>query len=289
LKQRICDQEISETDSKKNMKKTFIVVIITSITMVVEIIYGLLTGSMALLADGIHMGTHTFALIVALIAYVIAAKHEHNPNFTFSSGKIKILGGYTNAIFLGITAIFMITEAVERFIHPENIMFNQALIVAVAGLAVNLVSAVILSNRGGHGHDHHHDHNMRAAYIHVITDAMTSVLAITALLFGKFFNLTWPDAAVALLGAAVIIKWAINLILSSGKMLVDYYPAENEISIISDLVKNHGGEINDIHLWQTCEKSKALILKIKGSIDKNKLISDIEEKLSITHLTLEII
>ena len=296
MKERICNQQNSHNHNHTNMKKTAVVVTITLLTMIAEISYGLITGSMALLADGIHMGTHTFALIVTLIAYLIAGKHADNPNFAFSSGKVGVLGGYSNAIILGITAVYMIYEAIHRLINPETIIFNQALLVAVIGLTVNLVSAALLSSGGhdhhghDHGHGHHHDHNLRSAYIHVITDAMTSVLAIIALLTGKYFNQTWPDALVAILGAIVILKWAYDLLVSSGKLLVDYHPAADDNNVIQSIAKETDSSIEDLHIWHTSENHKVIIMKINAgdSFDKSDFIRKVNDNCKCDHLTLEV-
>lgn len=295
MKTRICNQH-SHTHNNSNMKKTSIVVAITLVTMIAEIIYGLLTGSMALLADGIHMGTHAFALVVTVIAYYIAAKHADNPNFAFSSGKVSILGGYTNAIILGITALYMVYEAINRLLNPESIIFNQALIVAGIGLTVNVISAFLLSSgeglhhhHGEHEH-HHHDHNLRAAYIHVITDALTSVLAIVALLVGKFFGQTWPDALVAILGAIVILKWAYGLLISSGSLLVDYHPVAKDNEKLQSIAKDSGSIIKDLHIWKTCENNKAIILEVEpgSKFDRDQFISEVKGKCKCHHLTLDI-
>lgn len=294
MTERICNQHDEHNHNHSNMKKTAIVVTLTLITMIAEIGYGLITGSMALLADGIHMGTHTFALIVTLIAYIIAGKHADNPNFAFSSGKVGVLGGYTNAIILGITAVYMVYEAIHRLINPETIIFNQALLVAVIGLSVNLVSAALLSSGGHdhhgheHGHHHHHDHNLRSAYIHVITDAMTSVLAIIALLIGKFFGQTWPDAVVAILGAIVILKWAYDLLISSGRLLVDYHPSSNDNEQIQNIAKESESEVKDLHIWRTSENHKVMILNLKAGSKFNKedFIEKIKTACGCNHLTL---
>ena len=291
MTERICNQHDPHSHNNSNMKKTAFVVAITLITMIAEIAYGLITGSMALLADGIHMGTHTFALIVTLVAYVIAAKHSDNPHFAFSSGKVGILGGYTNAIILGITAVYMIYEAAHRLINPETIIFNQALFVAVIGLMVNLISAVLLSSGGNdhHGHEHH-DHNLRSAYVHVITDAMTSVLAIMALLTGKFFDQTWPDAVVAILGAVVILKWAYDLLVSSGRILVDYHPASDDNTFIRSLAGESDSQVQDLHIWKISENTKVMILKIKAGTHFNKpeFIQKIKSACKLEHITLEL-
>ena len=289
MTERICNQYYKKNKTHSNMKKTTLVVTITFITMIAEIGYGLITGSMALLADGIHMGTHTFALIVTLIAYVIAGKNEDNPNFAFSSGKVGILGGYTNAIILGITAIYMVYEAIHRLINPERIIFNQALLVALIGLSINLISALLLSS-GGHDHNHHHDHNLRSAYLHVITDAMTSVLAIIALLSGKYFGQIWPDAVVAILGAVVILKWSYDLLISSGKLLVDYYPVANDNIKIQTIVKESESQVTDLHIWKTSENHKVIMLNLKtGShFNKERFIQSVKKEIHCNHITIEL-
>ncbi len=298
MTERICNQGLKAVDHHSNMKKTAIVVAITLITMIAEILAGIITGSMALLADGIHMGTHTFALIVTLIAYKIAQTHKDNPNFAFSSGKVGILGGYTNAILLGITALYMMSEAIKRLITPEPIIFSQALLVAVVGLIVNLISAALLASGGHHhhGHDHHnhdhehHDHNLRAAYVHVITDALTSVLAIAALLSGYFFGQTWPDALVAVLGALVILKWAHSLLLSSGKLLVDYHSGGEERLELNRFAAESDSEIIDMHIWNTSENQKAMILHLKAGehFRKAEFIAKVKEACHIDHITVDI-
>ncbi len=296
MTERICNQYDGHTRNHANMRKTAVVVSITLFTMVAEIGYGLITGSMALLADGIHMGTHTFALIVTLIAYIIAGKHADNPDFAFSSNKVGVLGGYTNAIILGITALYMVYEAINRLIRPESIIFNQALLVAAVGLIVNLISAALLS-AGSHDHHeheqgshHHSDHNLRSAYVHVITDAMTSVLAIIALLAGKLFGQTWPDAVVAILGAVVILRWAYTLLKSSGSLLVDYYPSSDDKEQVQRIAGESGSEINDLHIWRTSENHKVMILNLKAgrNFDKADFIERVQSACRYNHLTLEV-
>ncbi len=290
---RICNQDGQSVDHHENMRRTALVVVITLITMIAEILYGIISGSMALLADGIHMGTHTFALIVTLIAYKIAQTHKDNPNFAFSSGKVGVLGGYTNAILLGITAIYMIWEAIKRLITPEPIIFIQALSVAVIGLVVNLISAALLS--GGthhhhHGHDHDHDHNLRAAYVHVITDALTSVLAIIALLTGYFFDYTWPDAAVAILGAIVILKWAYGLLLSSGRLLVDYHDSHDDLRKIQRIAEGMETKVLDVHIWHTSENRKAVIAELIAGkdFDREAFSEEVEHACHADHITLAV-
>ena len=193
-------------------RKTIAVILITAIMMVVEIAAGLAFGSMALLADGLHMASHTVAIGIAAFAYIYARRHAFDPRFNFGTGKVNALAGFGSAVLLVIFVLFMAWESVLRFVNPVDIAFNQAIVVAVIGLAVNGVSAVILSQSPGHDHGHghahdhehehdhdhhHHDHNLRAAYIHVIADALTSLLAIFALLAGKYFGLNWLDPVMA--------------------------------------------------------------------------------------------
>ncbi len=191
-------------DTSEGERRTRLVVLLTAVMMVVEIAAGYLFGSMALLADGWHMGTHVAALAISLFAYRYARQNAENPRFSFGTGKVTALGGFASAISLAMVALLMGVESVERLIAPETIRFNQAILVAVVGLVVNLLSAWLL--HGGspahhlhdddhhHGHPHQHDQNLRAAYLHVIADALTSVLAIIALFAGKYFDWIWMDA-----------------------------------------------------------------------------------------------
>lgn len=255
-------------ESKTNEKVTLIVVIITLITMVVEITAGIISGSMALLSDGIHMGTHALALFITLAAYIFARLNINNPKYSFGTGKVGVLGGYTNAILLLLAGGTMAVESVERLINPVDILYNEALIVSVVGLVVNIVSAVILGHgntghsHGHHEHDHHSDHNLKAAYLHVITDAMTSVLAIVALLSAKFFGLAWADPVVGILGAIVVAKWALGLLKETSVILLDKGNFSKEIEAIRSLIESESTCVEDIHLWQISENERSLILSL---------------------------
>lgn len=292
MRERICNQHSRiASENEQGKRKTLVVVILTAMTMILEIFFGIITGSLALLTDGVHMGTHTFALLVTLIAYVIADKNLHNPNFAFSSGKISVLGGYTNAILLGLTALFMVKEAGERLMNPVEINFFEAIIVAVFGLIINIISAFILGHSHGAEEEHtHDDHNLKAAYVHVLTDALTSILAIFALGMGKLFGLMWPDAIVALIGAAVILKWAFSLIKSTGEILVDYHPQENETDTVAQVVNNKGGTLVDFHLWRTSESHTAALITIDGANPHSlaSLKKELRSILELDHLTLEV-
>lgn len=291
MEERICNQnDTIQPERSRGRRRTLIVVIITALTMGLEIVFGLVTGSLALLTDGIHMGTHTFALLITLIAYVVADRNRKNPNFAFSSGKIAVLGGYTNAILLGLTALVMLKEAVERFLHPRGIDFTEAIIVAVFGLVINLASAYILAgSHKGHHHDHT-DHNLKAAYVHVLTDALTSILAIVALVTGKIFGVVWPDALVAVLGAAVILKWAYSLLKSTGEILVDYYPVGEEADRIAETVHRHGGTLLDLHVWKTSESQKAALITVRHGDPGigGRLKEELASLLGVDHITLEV-
>ncbi|MBU1023206.1 CDF family Co(II)/Ni(II) efflux transporter DmeF, partial [bacterium] len=217
-----------------NERRTLQVVILTLVTMVAEISAGYITGSMALLADGWHMGTHAFALGISFSAYVLARRHADSPSFSFGTGKFGVLAGYSSALFLGAAALFMIYQSIFRFVHPVNIAFNEAIFVAVIGLIVNIVSILILQDRehhhhhehnhehdNKHNHSHHQDHNYRAAYLHVIADALTSLLAITALLLGKFYGLIFMDPVMGIVGGVMICRWSYHLIRATAFILVD--------------------------------------------------------------------
>jgi len=200
----------------QNERKTLLVVVLTSVTMVVEIGFGYYTNSMALLADGFHMSSHAFALGLTWIAYVAARRYSNSERITFSKDKLLALSGFTSAIILQVVAIIMAFEAVKRLIHPLHIFFGEAIFVAAIGLVVNIVSAFFLH------HDHEHsDHNIRAAYLHVLADGLTSVTAIIALVAGMFFNLYALDAFSGIISSFIITKWSIGLIRDSGIVLID--------------------------------------------------------------------
>lgn len=207
-----------------NEEKTKWVVILTAITMVVEISFGYWTNSMALLADGWHMASHVFALGLTWIAYFVARKYSASEKFSFSREKILALSGYTSAIFLMIMAVIMAIESVGRLLNPVEIFFKEAIIVAIIGLIVNGISAVFLH----HDHDHG-DHNIRSAYLHVLADGLTSLTAIIALIVGMYQNIYWLDSLSGIISAIVISKWAVDLIKNSGKDLIDFKKNKNAL------------------------------------------------------------
>ncbi|WP_159518598.1 cation diffusion facilitator family transporter [Sunxiuqinia indica] len=205
------------TEIKSNFEnKTMWVVLLTAVTMVVEIIFGLTTKSMALLADGIHMGSHVFAIGLSWIAYIIVRRVSKSEKFRGNSGKILSLSGYSSGLMLLIFAVVIMVEAIQRFYNPVNIVYKEAILVAIIGLIVNIASAFILH------HEHEHsDHNIRAAYLHVIADALTSVSAILGLTAAWIWDIPFIDTIAVLLSSFVIIKWSVGLLKDSGKVLLD--------------------------------------------------------------------
>ena len=207
--------------TNENEKKTLIVIIFTVLAMIAEIAYGYFTNSMALLADGYHMGTHALALGLTYAAYILIRKFANSPLFPNGTDKIGTLTAYTSSIFLGFTGIWIIIEAVQRFFNPLQIRFDEAILVAVVGLVVNAVCILIMEGKHHHHHHEHDDYNFKAAYYHILADALTSVLAIAALLVGKYFNFVCLDSIIGILGGILILKWAVSLLTNTIKILID--------------------------------------------------------------------
>lgn len=207
--------------SKENERKTFLVIILTLVTMLAEIIYGYSSKSMALLADGYHMGTHALALGLSYIAYVLARKFKDSDLFKNGTDKIGTLAGYTSSLFLGATGFWIIIEAIKRFINPELIKFNEAILIAIIGLLVNTVCIFIMERKSSCSCHHEKDYNFLSAYYHILADAMTSVLAIIALLAGKYFHLVFLDSIIGIVGGLLILNWSFNLIKNTVKILTD--------------------------------------------------------------------
>ena len=213
--------------TEENEKKTLIVIVFTVIAMIAEIVYGYLTNSMALLADGFHMGTHTLALGLTFTAYVLIRKFKDSDLFPQGTDKIGTLAAYTSSIFLGLTGVWIIFEAFQRLINPIQIKFNEAILVAIIGLLVNSICIIIMEGSHKHKHekedddDKKDDYNFKAAYYHILADALTSVLAIIALIVGKYYNLIFFDSFAGILGGLLIIRWAIGLIKNTVKTLID--------------------------------------------------------------------
>lgn len=249
-------------------RRTLLVIFITATMMVVEITTGLAYGSMALLADGLHMGSHTAALGITTIAYVYTRRCAADSRFCFGTGKVNAFAGYTSAVLLALFALLMAWESVNRLFNPVDIAFNQAILVAVVGLIVNGASMFMLGGHHhdldhghdhghghGHGHDHQHshahtDHNLRAAYLHVLADALTSLLAIFALLAGKFLGLNWMDPVMGIVGATLVARWSLGLIRDTSGILLDHQAPgamlEKTRAAIEDIDDNR---ITDLHVW----------------------------------------
>jgi cation diffusion facilitator family transporter len=303
-------------------KRTLIVVIITALMMVVEILVGIFTGSMALLADGIHMGSHMVGLLIALIAYIYARKYAKDDSYSFGTGKVNSLAGYTSAILLILFALVMGWESIERFINPVEIHFNIAITVAIIGLVVNGASMLILGEEG-HSHDHeghdhhdhahqdhhnhaehdHHDHaahathtkgsdhNLKAAYLHVLMDALTSVFAIFALLAAKYFGWIWADPMMGVVGAILVARWSFGLIKSASQVLLDrQMPVDIRNKIAGILESYKDTRVTDFHLWcigpGIYSANLSVVTEYPDSPDKYKTM--IPSNLGVVHATVEV-
>src|SRR5436309_7722862 len=248
-------------------RRTRIVIGITAMMMIVEIVAGLMSHSMALLADGWHMSTHVLAFLITALAYYFARTQAGNARFSFGTGKIGVLGGFTSAVVLAIVAFLMAGESVRRLFAPLEIHFNEAIGIACLGLLVNLGCALLLADRP-HKHDsgsaHHHDLNLRAAYLHVLADAVTSVLAITALTGGKFFGWAWLDPVVGVVGSGVVSSWAYTLLRDTSGILLDRTPASSDLpDEIRRAVESDGDSlVTDLHVWQVGAGKFAAIVSI---------------------------
>jgi len=285
----------------RNARRTWFVIALTATMMVIEIVAGSIYGSMALVADGWHMSTHAAAMLIAALAYTFARRQSHNPRFTFGTGKIGDLAAFASAVVLALIAIFIAYESLMRFYAPVHISFTQAIVVAVIGLLVNLASAWILreDHSHGHGHDHGHSHehagdadnNLRAAYLHVLADALTSVLAIFALLAGSIYGWQWMDPAMGVIGALIIARWSFGLIRDAGRVLVDYIPDDEELpSEIRQAIETPMDKITDLHVWQVGPGHHAAIVSIRSSQPQS--VESYRSRLShihdLSHLTVEV-
>ena len=293
-----------EGKAHDNEKRTLKVIVLTGITMCVEIIAGVLTGSMALLADGMHMGTHAFALGITYFAYVMARRFSGSTKFGFGTGKFGILSGYTSALFLGGTALYMIVESFKRFFKPVPIAFDEAIVVAIVGLAVNVLSIWMLGGKETNHHDHshhdendqdrshhHHDHNLRAAYLHVLADALTSVLAIFALVSGKFFGWSFLDPAMGIVGGVMIARWAWGLLRSSAFILLDGNRDKDIRDTVIHAIESDGDSlVSDLHIWPL--NSNALAAAITVVTEEKRNPPDYRSRLlhitQLKHATIEI-
>ncbi|MBA2919244.1 CDF family Co(II)/Ni(II) efflux transporter DmeF [Sphingomonas sp. MAH-20] len=277
----------------ENARRTRWVVALTAVMMVGEIVAGYATGSMALLADGFHMGTHAGALGVAALAYSYARRHARNPRFSFGTGKVGDLAGFASALVLGVFAIGIAVESVVRLMQPIRVDFGDATLVAVLGLIVNLVSALMLSGGSHHHHHdhdghhhHHHDNNLRAAYLHVLADALTSVMAIVALLAGRYLGWVWLDPAVGIVGALVIARWSWSLMKETADILLDTTDAH-----VADQVRNVVGELDasilDLHVWRVGPGALAVIVDVAEPASAPGIRERLQGLRGVVHLTVQ--
>ena len=246
-------------------RRTRIVIGVTAAMMIVEIVAGLMSHSMALLADGWHMSTHVLAFLITAAAYYFARTQAGNARFSFGTGKIGVLGGFTSAVVLSIVALLMAVESVRRLFAPLEIHFNEAIAIACVGLLVNLSCAALLADHHHEsGSSHHEDLNLRAAYLHVLADAFTSVLAITALTGGKFFRWAWLDPVVGIVGSGVVFSWAYTLLRDTSGILLDCTPASSDLpDEIRRAVESDGDSlVTDLHVWQVGIRKYAAMISI---------------------------
>ena len=286
-------------------KNTLRVVVITAIMMVVEIAGGYLLNSMALLADGWHMSSHALALGLSVGAYVLARRLAGDRRFAFGTWKIEVLGGYSSALLLAVVAALMLGQSVERLLAPSAIHYDEAIAIAAIGLAVNLACAWLLQDgHHAHGHDHHghehghghghhhHDINLRSAYLHVVADAATSVLAIAALVGGKFFGAAWLDPVMGIVGAALVANWAYGLLKQSGKILLDADMDSPVVQEIRDVLAEQFPHtaISDLHVWRVGKGRYACILAVVSgaplAADEVRRQLAVHEEL--VHVTVEV-
>lgn len=287
----------------ENARRTLCVVALTAVMMVGEIAAGLAFNSMALLADGFHMATHAGALGIAAIAYAYAKRHAHGRRYSFGTGKVGDLAGFASALVLGIVALGIAFESALRLFDPSPVAFTEATIIAVIGLGVNIVSALLLGHGHSHGHDHDHHHgdshdhghdhapekdnNLRSAYLHVVADALTSVLAIAALLGGRYLGWVWLDPLMGIVGSVVIAVWAWSLMRDTGAVLLDATDAAIETEI-RELVEGPGdAKITDLHVWRVGPGAHSAIISVVGAT-RDVICARVKPVHEIEHLTVEI-
>lgn len=281
---------------EENARRTLWVVMLTVVMMVAEIAAGYLTGSMALLADGFHMATHAGALGIAAAAYAYAKRHARSPRYSFGTGKVGDLGGFASALILALVALGIGVESVIRLLEPTEVQFGTATLIAIVGLVVNIVSALLLghghSHSHGHDHEHHHhgnDNNLKSAYVHVLADALTSVLAIAALLAGRYLGWVWLDPVIGIVGAIVIARWAWSLMGATAAVLLDQTD-EHVAAEIRELVEHPGdARITDLHVWRVGPDAHAAIVSVVGqaTTDAESIRERLKPVHEVSHLTVE--
>jgi cation diffusion facilitator family transporter len=301
-------------DHVRNERRTWGVIVLCSAMMIAEISGGLLFGSMALLADGLHMSTHAGALLIAALAYTYARRHARDERFAFGTGKLGELAGYTSALVLAMIALLIGYESVLRLYQPVAINFNQALPIAGIGFGVNLLSAWLLRNGHDHlhahdaegdheDHDHHarHDHshahphhgrdlNLRAAYVHVMADAAVSILAIVGLLAGRELGWRWMDPLMGIVGACVIANWSWGLILAAGGVLLDMSPGEGLATAIKEKLETGSDRVADLHLWRIGPGHHAVIASVvtDRALPPEEFKARLRSFKHLSHVTIEV-
>jgi cation diffusion facilitator family transporter len=294
----------------RHERRTWFVVVLTAAMMLAEIVGGTIFGSMAVVADGWHMSTHAGALGIAALAYRFARRHARDPRFSFGTGKVGELAAFSSALLLALVAVLVGYEAVQRLFAPQPIDFSEATWLAALGLCVNLASAWLLSDDHAHAHGHehqhqahahdhadhhhahhhHHDTNLRAAYVHVLADAMTSVLAIVALLAGRFYGWVWLDPAMALVGVCVILSWSYGLLSSAGAVLLDMQPDRRLPGRIRKVLEVDGDRVSDLHLWRLGPGHFGVILAVVSDhpAEPATYKARLAEMESLSHVTVEV-
>ena len=288
-----------------NERKTWAVIVLCTVMMAVEIIGGHLFGSLALVADGLHMSTHAGAMLIAALAYTYARRHAADPRFVFGTGKLGDLAGFTSAVVLALIAVLIAYEAIQRFLAPVVIEFQVAIPIACVGLVVNIASAWLLSGHDHgheheheHEHEHHHEHgeslhrdnNIRSAYVHVLADAAVSVLAIVGLALARSFGWVWMDPAAGLVGAAVILSWSYRLLHDTGAILLDMNPDRALTARLRDAIEGCGDRLIDLHLWRLGPGHLGAVLAVVTTGDRDtayyrELLRHFE---ALSHVTVEV-
>ena len=313
---------------ERNERKTWAVIVLCTAMMVLEIVGGSVFGSLALVADGLHMSTHAGAMLIAALAYTYARRHAEDPRFVFGTGKLGDLAGYTSAIVLAMIALLIGYEAVARFLAPVPIHFTEAIPIAVLGLVVNVISAWLLSgdehhphaaehghasahahpHDHDHEHDHHHDHvhephaadstasaahrdhNIRSAYVHVMADAAVSVLAIIGLTLARIFGWIWMDPLAGIVGALVIANWSYRLIRDTGRILLDVNPDEHLTRRIREAIERDGDRLTDLHLWRLGPGHLGAVVSVMTAEarDCDFYRARLRQFASLSHVTVEV-
>ena len=289
------EHAFGQDQKRRGELRTIIVIVITTSMMIVEITTGLIFGSMALLADGLHMASHAIALAINAFAYIYARHHAHDIRCSFGTGKVNSLAGFAGAVLLAIFAMVMVWESIERLIYPIEIAYNQAIMVAVLGLIINGASVYILGHDADHDHDHHghhhhHDHNLRAAYLHVLADALTSFLAIVALFVAKFIGLVWMDPLMGIVGAILVSRWSLGLLHTTSAVLLDNQgPAQLEAKIIQ-CIEDDDNRVVDLHLWSIGPNIYSVIISVLACDPQPPEYYKelIPSNLGLVHLTVEV-